>query len=584
MGIPLTYIRGKKSSSMRKWIVHALVLAVLVTLVILLLHEQNQSAIFLLLAIIFYGLFANPMRHVHPGRSTSRRTKKGSGGRIIINGRTPAWSMPLASSRPNRTSSDADPRLHGLFLFIATVFLAWIVLNSQFLMGNESVNTGLLSYSARASSGLPGSSTSASPVVTLQWTWTAPLDGMRSLALGNNGGTAITGYYGDTYPYSPEAYLFEIPGDGTPAATKLVPANVYLTHNTRVAAAQGADVLARIATEKSSFGSTTEALKIQKFSNGSTQTEHVDWEYSLPGGVTSGIHHLNVRVDHSGGIVSIIQSGGINKGVAFNPGNATGVPDKTFTVSGFSPSIGTALSGDGRWFATVHGSFVYVYDLSPSTPTNSYFSIFNFGGTSLGNQNTCLAFSEDGSAFAIGTMYFNAANPGKVLLYERNAQNQYVLARTISMTGTQSCSALTISSDAKRIALVSHGYTNPISENTVKVQSYRRSGATWGNVPSAEVNYSIPPGPTYTNVATSLGMNASGRRFAVGLTGNGVSPEAYVFDSLLDMAHPIWSADLPGSAYQTEISPSGDTIIVANRTVHVNEVSGSSQLRYYRSG
>lgn len=229
------------------------------------------------------------------------------------------------------------------------------------------------------------------------------------------------------------------------------------------------------------------------------------------------------------------------------------------------PKAVHVLPGDTLWSFTVSGNgeraiaglgtMAHVFDVD----TGTVFIVIPFG---YSLSNVSFALSADASLLVHGE-HFAGRLRAFTWLGENYSHAFYYWPQ--GSNPSTAIAAIAISDDNSTVAFgVNEGYPS------TKVQTEAFDVATQLMSMSETVSSSGP----YQNVCTDLAISADGSRFAVAQFGDepDLVAEVRIFDR--DNSAPLYSLNLPGSAFNVDISPDGRWVVAGSKGVHAN-VSGS---------
>jgi hypothetical protein len=323
--------------------------------------------------------------------------------------------------------------------------------------------------------------------------------------------------------------------------------------NSSVDSAEMADVHVSVHQIVLNNSNSTKQTVVSKYSSGSSTPT---WTYTFPT-ITAGNARVSIS-DNGQRIVAGSYENVLNKLrlAVFGPSSAT--PIWTGTLDNFSMGIrGWDLSSDGNTLYLASASMITIYNLVTHAPIAQYGLI--------GGVDGAHSMSADARVFAYGGFNF-------VDVWERNQAGGWTKTYTRNLPGSYVCTKLDVSGNGASIAYAWNGYD---TNNHVRIECL--DVATKVITMSDEA---VGSG-TYQNVVSDIAMSQDGTRFVVGLWGDEANqcPEVRLYRNNQNV--PVALHNLPGSAYDVDMSADGEHIAVASKAVHANAYAGGGSIRYY---
>lgn len=241
--------------------------------------------------------------------------------------------------------------------------------------------------------------------------------------------------------------------------------------------------------------------------------------------------------------------------IAFFGPNSS-VPTGTLSLPSFTQLRGFDLSSDGSTLYVSSASQAVVIDRATLTTRATI---------ALPTALDCHALSGDGSVLAYGTF-------GTLVVWERQAGGNYAWTHTHTVPGTNVCGRIDISDDNSTIAFGFNFYDTNLH---VRIEAL--------DVPTKTITMSEDAYGTGTlqNVVSDVSISADGSRFAVALWGDegDVCPEVRVYAK--NSSVPLKLYNLPGSAFDVDLSPDGQRLAVASKAVHANTFASGGTISLY---
>lgn len=278
------------------------------------------------------------------------------------------------------------------------------------------------------------------------------------------------------------------------------------------------------------------------------------WTYTFAP-LIGGASRLGMSRDGSVIAAAILNNWTSRCEIAFFGPNSN-VPTGTLSLPSFTQLRAFELSSDGSTLYVSSASQGQIIDV-PTLSTRAAFAL----PTSL----DCHAISGDGSVVAYGTF-------GTLVVWERQAAGNYAWTHTHTVPGTTVCGRIDISDDSSTIAFGFNFYDTNLH---VRIEAL--------DVPTKTITMSEDAYGTGTlqNVVSDVSISEDGSRFAVALWGDegDVCPEVRVYNK--NSSVPLKLYNLPGSAFDVDLSPDGQRLAVASKQVHANTFASGGTIALY---
>lgn len=298
------------------------------------------------------------------------------------------------------------------------------------------------------------------------------------------------------------------------------------------------------------FASDSLRPTVCKYTNTSTQA---DWEWTFPFTVANG--HGGVHVTGDGGTVVSWAYDPVASLVAIAIfRDESGVPADYETWSILGTARNSAMSDDGSRFCINGGNKTGVFDVATGD------LIWQTSAGSMTGE--ALAISADGSMLARGLIF------SQVQVYSQQGAG-YVQSFTDSLTGA-ACKVLDFDDEASRVFMA---YNYPANQKTTVLRVRDVAGAgTWSQTIAAQGAYSFG--------THDLDASRDGQCFAVALSGDEANtiPELQVFTANGTGFQVTFSQDLPGTAFDVELTGDGRSVAVASKSTHENVIANGGQV------
>jgi hypothetical protein len=297
----------------------------------------------------------------------------------------------------------------------------------------------------------------------------------------------------------------------------------------------------------------TKQTVVSKYSSGSSTPS---WTYTFP---TTTAGNARVSITENGQrIVAGHYQNTTNKLHLAVFASSSGTPVWTGTLDNFSMGIrGWDVSGDGSILYAGSASMLTIFDL------NTHANIAQYA--LIGAVDGCHSMSADGRVFAYGGFNF-------LDVWERNQAGTYNKTFTRNLPGSYVCTKVDVAGNGSSIAFAWNGFD---TNNHVRIECLDVATKT------ITMSDEAVGSGTYQNVASDVSISADGSRFVVGLWGDqaNLCPEVRLYRKNQNV--PVALHNLPGSAYDVDMSADGEHIAVAAKAVHANAYAGGGSIRYY---
>jgi len=280
-----------------------------------------------------------------------------------------------------------------------------------------------------------------------------------------------------------------------------------------------------------------------------------DWNYTFP--IAANGSNLGISRDGQTIVAAASDPNTSSVDIAvFSPASNVPVSYTTFPLGGTSNGVrGFDLSADGSTlYFSAGGNPVnaYIFDIATASVVFS---------TPIGASFDSHAISGDGSVFAYG-------NFGSMNLFEKVA-GVYTNTYTRSLPGSDYCGYIDISDDGSTVAFGWTFYSNYL---TVQIEAV--------DVPSHTLTMTdiVNATGSLQNIVSGVSVSADGKRFAVGLWGDGAGPvaEARLYSKTQNT--PIATVDTGGSVFGLKISADGQRAAFGTKAVHANQFGNGGKL------
>jgi hypothetical protein len=274
-----------------------------------------------------------------------------------------------------------------------------------------------------------------------------------------------------------------------------------------------------------------------------------DWTYNFAVMPTAG---TNVGISRNGQVIVAAASYQATSTVdiaVFSPASNVPLSYTTVPLGGTNNGIrGFDLSADGST----------LYFSSAGNPVNA--NIFDIATTSVVFSTSIAAsfdshgISGDGSVFAFG-------NFGVMRVWQKIA-GVYTNTINRNISGSCYCGYLDVSDDGSTVA---YGFTFYSNYLPVQIEAI--------DVPSQAVTMSetVTATGSFQNIVSGVSCSADGKRFAVGLWGDGAGPVAEARLYSKTSSTPISALELGGSVFGLKISADGQRAAFGSKSVHANQ-------------
>lgn len=344
----------------------------------------------------------------------------------------------------------------------------------------------------------------------------------------------------------------------TPAAPVWSDQSPGWSFHHRQASAQGADLHAELEqVETAGAGSLRRAI-LRVYRSGSSEPQ---WTHTFAPLLPSH-PHLAVRFSADGRrLVTVVfePSAFTHWITVFDPASAA--PLGVGTIVNLNPFKTVDLSADGRTLVVATSLRLVVMDLdSLQLVHTQYYGADTFDGAA--------AVSGDGSRFAYGTL-------GAAKIFVRTGSGGYALDFVHPEPQGGLCRTMDFSADGSTLALGFRYFSPLVQARIVAVDVASRAET---------MNHLAVGAGTLTLLPYDISIADDGSRFAVALWGDeaGLVPELLVFRR--DRSLPIHAHDLPGSAFDVDMSADGKRVALASKAVHANLPTGGGRIDLFAIG
>ena len=296
-------------------------------------------------------------------------------------------------------------------------------------------------------------------------------------------------------------------------------------------------------------GSPSAAVHLRKYTSLSPVP---DWTYvfDFAGNARCGISRDGET------IVAAVGNGSVGTAdiAVFSPASNVPVSYTPIAIGVGNDIRGFDLSADGStlYFSTSGNPTAHIFDVATAAVVFSQPLQASFDSH---------AISGDGSVFAFG-------NFGSMSVYEKSGAI-YVNTHNQLVGGACYCASIDISDDGSTIA---SGYTFYDAYLTTKV--FALDVATKVNT----MTQTVTTAGSLQNIVSGVSISADGRRFAVGLWGDGNGPVAEARMYARDQDSPVGTVNLPGSVFGIQISADGHRMVSGSKGVHANDFGNGGSI------
>ncbi|MCA8982039.1 MAG: WD40 repeat domain-containing protein [Planctomycetes bacterium] len=416
----------------------------------------------------------------------------------------------------------------------------------------------VLSQAAQANGAQPG----------LVWSYEMPNETYSnySVSIGDGGSQVFT----DTGKSTRYTRLFSSTETGT-VAPQWEASSADHAYYQLVASAETNDRHFTLYQKDDPAGSNDRFATLEAYRSNSSQPA---WSYGFPVPIYNH-DRMMVECSRDGSVVAVVIENVYNSGEEVYIFDGTGGQPLHFQANMAGWFKYGRLSDDGSTLYLNSESRVKLFDTSTG---NELHSMTVFGGTYTGH-----AISADGRVFAF-------SRGGGAVAYSRDASGVYALDTNITGSSTEYVNSLALSSNGEVLVL---GFSDAVL-NRARVQVVRRTPTSTTGTTLLDQSYqgSLASG-SYTNWPRDISMSASGDRFAVAFTGDGLigtnTPELVVFErqwsGLASSPYQVledWNC--VGSRMELDLSADGNHLAVSGRDTHASSSFGTKVIEYYHLG
>ena len=297
----------------------------------------------------------------------------------------------------------------------------------------------------------------------------------------------------------------------------------------------------------------TKHTVVSKYMSGSSTPS---WTWTFPN-ITAGNARVSISDDGQRIVAGCFENPGNKLRLAiFGP--SSGTPVWTGAIDNFSMGIrGWDLSSDGRILFAASGSSITLRDTVAHANVGQY--------ALIGAVDGSFSMSGDARVFAYGGFSF-------MDVFERQPAGNWTKTYTRTLAGQYVCTKIDVSGNGAVIAYAFNGWD---TANHVRIECLDVATKTVTMSDEAVGSGSLQ------NVASDVAISKDGSRLVVGLWGDeaDLCPEVRFYRSNQNV--PVALHNLPGSAYDVDISAEGHHVAVASKAVHANLYAGGGSIRYY---
>jgi len=315
-----------------------------------------------------------------------------------------------------------------------------------------------------------------------------------------------------------------------------------------VDSASEADVQVAMHQEYVTTGSSERQAILHKFTS---QSGDPDWTFEVPSSIY-GHNFSDIRVSADGSvIVAAVLDGQSGRPVlwVFNPGSP--IPIASHTVTSIYGWVTFDLSADGSRVVLSNSQRIVVVDVASGAEVDQ---IWIAGSPNNGS----VAVNRDASEILFGTQ-------GSLRVYADQTGIGYVLDASLALDTGEYCS---------RVAFSGDGQTLGVGINKAGLFDFARLMKVSRNGFAVELDYVVPSGGELQNIVSGLALSEGGDVLAAGLWGDalGATPELLVFEGPSGV--PSYEHHMNGSVIEIDLSPDGERLAVASKSVHATEMGG----------